>query len=53
MDSSYDYLLDKYDFKNGIFVHVRYGDKFKMNYNNLKSNKRFEELILTNDKRIH
>ena len=39
MDSSYDYLLDKYDFENGIFVHVRYGDKFKMNYDSLKSNK--------------
>jgi len=38
MNSSYDYLLDKYDFKDGIFVHVRYGDKFMINYHNLKKN---------------
>jgi hypothetical protein len=38
MDSSYDYLLDKYDFKNGIFVHVRYGDKFLINYISLQKN---------------
>jgi len=38
MDSSFDYLLNEYDFKNGIFVHVRYGDKFIINYNSLKNN---------------
>jgi hypothetical protein len=38
MNSSYDYLLNKYDFKDGIFVHVRYGDKFMINYQNLKRN---------------
>lgn len=35
----YDYLLDKYDTKNGIAVHLRLGDKFKWNYNNLKKRK--------------
>jgi hypothetical protein len=39
MDTSYDYLLDKYDFENGIFVHVRYGDKFMINYHSLKGNR--------------
>lgn len=36
LNSDYDYLLDKYDTKKGIAVHVRLGDKFKMNYDNLK-----------------
>lgn len=35
MNSSYDHLLKKYDFENGIFIHVRYGDKFKLNYDKL------------------
>lgn len=39
MDSSYNYLLKKYDFENGLFVQIRYGDKFNMNYTNLKNNK--------------
>ena len=37
MNSSYDSLLQKYDFKNGIFIHVRYGDKFRWNYDKLQS----------------
>jgi hypothetical protein len=32
MDPSYDSLLKKYDFKKGIFVHMRYGDKVTINY---------------------
>jgi len=36
MNASYDHLLKKYDFENGIFIHVRYGDKFKLNYDRLK-----------------
>lgn len=36
IDSKYDYLLDKYDTKNGIAIHVRLGDKFQINYENLK-----------------
>lgn len=39
IDPKYDYLLDKYDTKNGIAVHVRLGDKFQLNYENLKKNK--------------
>lgn len=35
MNSSYDYLLKKYDFENGIFIHVRYNDKFTWNYEKL------------------
>jgi len=30
--NSYYHLLNKYDFENGIFVHIRFGDKFKINY---------------------
>jgi len=30
-------LINKYDFDNSIFVHVRYGDKFNINYNILKN----------------
>jgi hypothetical protein len=36
MNPSYTYLLKKYDFKNGIFIHLRYGDKFQWNYTKLK-----------------
>jgi len=38
MNSSYDSLLQKYDFENGIFIHARYGDKFQWNYTQLKIN---------------
>jgi hypothetical protein len=40
-------LTNKYDFDNGIFVHVRYGDKFEINYNILKdkSNDYFYTLL--------
>ena len=40
IDSKYDYLLDKYDTKNGIAVHIRLGDKFEINYENLKKHNR-------------
>jgi len=36
MNSSYEPLLKKYDFENGIFIHARYGDKFQWNYDKLK-----------------
>ena len=39
MNSNYNYLIDKYDLKNGIFVHYRLGDKFELNYNELQKNK--------------
>ena len=39
MNSNYDYLVQKYDLKNGIFVHYRLGDKFELNYNELQKNK--------------
>jgi hypothetical protein len=39
MNSNYEYLLNKYDLKNGIFVHYRLGDKFELNYNELQKNK--------------
>jgi hypothetical protein len=32
----YDYLKNKYDFTQGIFVHYRLGDKVKINYDHLK-----------------
>jgi len=32
MNPKYDYLKDKYDLNNGIFVHYRLGDKFELNY---------------------
>ena len=31
-------LTNKYDFENGIFVHIRYGDKFRINYDILRKN---------------
>jgi hypothetical protein len=37
MNPSYNYLLKKYDFENGIFIHVRYGDKFRWNYDKLQT----------------
>ena len=36
MNESYDHLLKKYDFENGIFIHIRYNDKFSWNYEKLK-----------------
>jgi hypothetical protein len=35
INEKYNYLLKKYDFKNGIFVHVRYGDKIEITYKSL------------------
>jgi hypothetical protein len=39
MNSNYDYLINKYDLKNGIFVHYRLGDKFELNFNEFQKNK--------------
>jgi hypothetical protein len=46
MNESFDYLLNKYDFKNGIFVHIRFGDKFIFNYEQLKQNKKISFTLL-------
>jgi len=46
MNSNYDYLQDKYDLKNGIFVHYRLGDKFEINYNDLNNNKSCSFILL-------
>jgi hypothetical protein len=46
MNSNYDNLLDKYDLKNGIFVHYRLGDKFEINYNALNDNKSCSFILL-------
>ena len=35
MNPIYEHLLDKYDTKKGIALHVRLGDKFNINYNQL------------------
>ena len=39
MNSNYDYLINKYDLKSGIFVHYSLGDKFELNYNELQKNR--------------
>lgn len=46
MNSKYDYLLDKYDTKKGIGVHIRLGDKFEINKKFLKETKRENYLLL-------
>ena len=46
MNSNYDYLLEKYDLKNGIFVHYRLGDKFEINYKALNDNKSCSFILL-------
>lgn len=46
MDPSYNYLLTKYDFENGLFVHIRYGDKFAQNYYSLKKYKMNRFILL-------
>jgi hypothetical protein len=49
MNSSYDSLLTKYDFENGIFVHIRYGDKIFINYKSLVTKKGIFFTILNAD----
>ena len=46
MNSNYDYLPDKYDLRNGIFVHYRLGDKFELNYSALNDNKSCSFILL-------
>lgn len=36
LNESYNNLLEKYDVKNGIAIHIRYGDKLDINKLNLK-----------------
>lgn len=43
----YEYLLDKYDIKNGIFAHYRLGDKFDLNYEELKNERVCKFTLLT------
>jgi hypothetical protein len=49
MNSNYDYLRDNYDLKNGIFVHYRLGDKFELNYKELKKNKVCKYVLMTSE----
>lgn len=44
--SEYDYLQDKYDFKKGIFVHYRLGDKVQINYEQVKKGKPIRFVVL-------
>lgn len=39
LNPEYDYLLEKYDTKKGIAIHIRLGDKFQYNYDNLSKRK--------------
>jgi hypothetical protein len=47
MNDSFTKLLDKYDTKKGIAVHVRLGDKFYENYKSIKQGGRETYLLLT------
>ena len=47
MNPDYNYLMDKYDFENGIFVHYRLGDKLQLNYDQLRRNKVCRHVLLT------
>jgi hypothetical protein len=47
MNEKYDKLLDKYDTKNGIAVHVRLGDKFVDNYRQIKLGKKEIYLLMS------
>lgn len=45
--SKYDYLLDKYDTKKGIGVHIRLGDKLEINKQFLKSGRKERYLLMS------
>jgi len=47
MNPVYDKLLDKYDTKKGIALHVRLGDKFNINYNRLNTGLKEDYLLLS------
>jgi len=42
----YDYLKNKYNFTEGIFVHYRLGDKVKINYDHLKKGKPIHFVVM-------
>jgi hypothetical protein len=44
--SEYQALEEKYDFKKGIFVHFRLGDKFVQNYHKAKKGKELEYVVM-------
>jgi hypothetical protein len=44
--SEYEILKDKYDFKKGIFVHFRLGDKFRLNLIELRKGKSVKYVIM-------
>ena len=44
--SEYEALETKYDFKKGIFVHFRLGDKFVMNYHKAKKGKELDYVVM-------
>jgi hypothetical protein len=45
-DEDFEYLETQLDFKKGIFVHVRLGDKFKLNIQALKAKKPLRYIVL-------
>ena len=47
MNSKYDKLLDKYDTRKGIAIHVRLGDKFNINLNRLQKKQHENFLLLS------
>jgi len=47
MNPIYEKLLDKYDTKKGIAVHVRLGDKFNINYNRLNTGRPESFLLMS------
>ena len=46
VNDDFSYLEEKLDFKNGIFVHVRLGDKVKENIQALKAKKHLRYVIM-------
>jgi hypothetical protein len=44
--SEYEALESKYDFKKGIFVHYRLGDKVQINYHRLKKGKELQYVVM-------
>lgn len=47
LNETYDKLLDNYDVKNGIAIHVRYGDKLEINKTNIRKKMYPKYLLLT------
>jgi len=47
MNPSYEYLLNKYDTKKGIAIHIRLGDKFNINFNRLQRGLKEDFLLMS------